>query len=1177
MKQSWQFWVDRGGTFTDVIGIDDKGQCVIEKLLSEAPGQYDDAVIEGIARILSAQQQTLSEVSQVKMGTTVATNALLQRKGADCALLITSGFKDLLTIAYQNRPDLFAIHVERPLPLYGDVVEIDERISSNGDVLEAINEAQIKKVLAQLKQQNIESLAIVLLHSVQNPVHEQTIANIAENMGFVHIYCSHATSSTPKAVRRGHTTVVDAYLSPILRQYIDKGLRPLHHSDLQFMQSNGGLTKSQSFLGKNSILSGPAGGVVGAIEVGKQLGYDKIIGFDMGGTSTDVCHYQGQLERLYETEMAGLMLDVPMLNIHTVAAGGGSILKYQDNRLVAGPESAGANPGPACYRRGGPLTITDATVVVGKIPPDSFTQTFEKNQSLDVDSSLKLFKKLIQSDFPLQTPEQLAHQFIEIAVDNMSQAIKQISIDKGFNLTGYSLVSFGGAGGQHACLIAEKLGMKRVIVPKLASVLSAYGIGCSALRQMESQSIEKPFDHLYEERIARLKQSLTTQVAKMVDKPGQPKFITRYFVKYRGSDHSIELNAGKLTLKALTDQFHQAHHDQYGYSEKEKPVMLESINIEAIVEQEQQLSITPSMTPYHAHPHRFYSRNQWHEVEALDVVTCQGKTISGPALLVGDNTTIIVEPGWQAAVDENSNVIMSDISQGSSKPVKANVDQPSPMLLEIFNHAFINCAILMGTILAQTAHSVNIKERRDFSCALFDKSGRLIANAPHMPVHLGSMSESVKSILHSQTLEEGDSYLLNNPYKGGTHLPDITVITPYFHDGELLFFVASRGHHADIGGITPGSLPAHSRTIDEEGVIIDAFLLVKQGCLQQDALMKILQQGGARNPEQNIADIKAQLAANRRGMQELTHLIETYGCELLLAYVDYTQDNAKTCVANVLTKLNSGHFHYAMDGDMHIDVSFTIHNGKAVIDFQKTSEQQANNFNAPTAVLKASVLYVLRTLVDHEIPLNEGCLDLVEIRLPQNSLVNPSYPAAVVAGNVETSQAIVNALYCALGLVAASQGTMNNLTFGTNQFQYYETLAGGAGAGKTFSGCDAIHSHMTNSLLTDPEILEARFPVRVLSFSIRPDSGGKGRYQGGNGIQRCLLFGEDMEVNMISNHRQTAPPGIAGGASGAVGKNTLVKKDGQKENLPGCFAIQVKSGDRMIIETPGGGGYGKPD
>ncbi len=918
---------------------------------SEAPSEYQDAAIEGICRILKANHASLEQVKCVKMGTTVATNALLQRKGASCALLITKGFKDLLRIGYQNRSDLFALNVKKPAPLYQCAIEIEERIDANGKIITPLNREQVENKLTRLKHRGIHSLAIVFLHSLQNSTHEEQVAAIAKSLGFSHVFCSSKTSSTPKAVRRGHTTVIDAYLGPVLQHYIDSVMAPLHHSTLYFMQSNGGLTRSEHFFGKNSILSGPAGGVVGAVKTATALGLNKIIGFDMGGTSTDVCHYRGEYERLYETEIDGVLVDVPMMNIHSVAAGGGSILHYQDKRLVVGPESAGANPGPACYRNGGPLTITDATVLLGKLPVESFPSVFGKGQLPDYARSEALFAELAQQNNGELTIYELAQGFIDIAVDNMSNAIKKISTDKGYALDGFHSGQFGGAGAQHACLFAEKLGITSILIPRMASVLSAFGIGCADIRLIEQQSIEASLQSLHTEEIEQLKNRLRDKLQHRHQTRQNLQFKIRYFLKYEGSD-SIEITCKQPSWRLEKTLSSKSEH--LWILRKKQAHSFRIISVEAIIQQRGKIPSPPEEKKRQSQ--RFFSDRQWHSVELKYLSECKAQEISGPSLIIAEKTTLVLETGWSAQVDKDYNVLLNRQQQRISQPAN-DLKNASPILLEIFNNAFMNCAVLMGSVLAQTAHSVNIKERRDYSCALFDKAGRLIANAPHMPVHLGSMSESVQQILHSQTLHEGDSYLLNNPYKGGTHLPDITVITPFFYGETLQFFVASRGHHADVGGLTPGSLPANSRSIEEEGIVIDDFLLVEHHQLHHEALLERFREGGARNPEQNLADIKAQLAANLQGIAELKQLIKTYGLDTLHAYVQHIQQNAQYCVEQVLSQLHSGSYTYHMDGGMHIGVDIHIENNKALIDFHRTSPPGII-FNAP-ARNRASVLYVV--------------------------------------------------------------------------------------------------------------------------------------------------------------------------------------------------------------------------
>ena len=1039
------------------------------------------------------------------------------------------------------------------------------------------------------------ALAIVLMHAWRYPEHEQQLADIARQIGFTQISVSHQVSPLLKIVSRGDTTVVDAYLSPLLKRYVAQVAEGLGgETRLLFMQSNGGLVDAQAFQGKDSILSGPAGGIVGAVAVAKRAGLNKIIAFDMGGTSTDVAHYAGELERSFETEVAGVRMRAPMMAIHTVAAGGGSILAFDGNRYRVGPESAGANPGPACYRRGGPLTVTDANLMLGKLP--LFPAVFGPDGDLppDADHVRHLFNELaariqLQSG-DIRTPEQTAEGFLNIAVENMAAAIKKISVQKGYNVSEYALCCYGAAGGQHACKIADRLGMQTVLLHPLAGVLSAYGMGLADFRVLKEQALELPWETVSESSLRECLQNLEEQGRSALQAQGlanwQIKSVRRLLLRFQGTDSSLPVDfTDKETMLA---EFRRQYRQRFGFCYENRPLLVETALVECIGSEAHALdamnTVFQNGTGQPELLTRMFSNDVWHDtpVYRRENLPIQ-QHIAGPAIIVEPTSTIVIEPGWQGELQTDGNVLLK-----RALPMQrafAAGTRADPVLLEIFNKLFMSIAEQMGFVLQNTAHSVNIKERLDFSCAIFDAGGQLIANAPHIPVHLGSMGESVKALLrkYAARLQPGDVYLLNSPYAGGTHLPDITVVTPVFaEDGkELLFFTAARGHHADVGGISPGSMPANSRHIEEEGVISEGLKIVDKGRFQEAALRAWLGSGPypARNPEQNLADLQAQIAANEKGAQELLNMVASYSLPVVQAYMGHVQDNAEACVRAVLAKLSDGAFEYAMDDGAKIAVAITVDREKrsARIDFSGTSRQLPNNFNAPAAVCKAAVLYVFRTLVQDDIPLNAGCMRPLEIIIPDGSLLNPGYPAAVVAGNVETSQYIVDALYGALGVLAASQGTMNNVTFGNDRYQYYETICGGAGAGDGFNGCDAVHTHMTNSRITDPEVLELRFPVLLQEFSIRTGSGGAGRNQGGDGVVRRIQFLEPMTAGILSSHRSLPPFGIKGGKPGKTGVNTVIRSNGDVEILPGCAEIEMRAGDAILIETPGGGGFGKDE
>ncbi|NOQ13480.1 MAG: 5-oxoprolinase [Methyloprofundus sp.] len=1194
---NWQFWIDRGGTFTDIVARDPQGRLQTLKLLSENPELYKDAALEGIGRILNIPNDSCKadSISAVKMGTTVGTNALLERAGEDVALLVTKGFRDVLRIAYQNRPDIFALNIQLPELLYQMVLEIDERVSAQGDVLQAINKQQVTHELQQIYDSGIRALAIVLLHAWTYQEHELQLYQIAQAIGFTQISLSHQASPLMKMVSRGDTTVVDAYLSPLLKHYVKQVAEGLQQSEssncrLLFMQSSGGLIAANRFQGKDSILSGPAGGIVGAVSISRQAGFDKIISFDMGGTSTDVAHYAGELERSFETEVAGVRMRAPMMSIHTVAAGGGSLLFFDGMRYRVGPESAGANPGPACYRRGGRLTVTDANLMLGKLP--LFPEVFgpQGNLPLDAEKVQMLFTELSQkiaaATGKLQVPEQLAEGFLKVAVENMANAIKRISVQKGYNVTDYTLCCYGAAAGQHACQVADRLAMQRILIHPFAGVLSAYGMGLADFRLLKTAALEQQLSRVAEADLQRLLADLATAGCKEMLAQGveseQIKTESRLQLRYLGTDTALAVNfADKATmLKAFEHKYRQ----QFGFIYPDKAIVVESLLVEVIgINQtlEDEVSELQTDTTLSAEiMQQMFCAGEWRttpvyrrEKIPMDCV------IKAPAIIVEPTGTTVLELGWQAELNAQRQLVLTRYQPVAQQmAIGTSVD---PIMLEIFNKLFMSIAEQMGYVLQNTAYSVNIKERLDFSCAIFNHQGELVANAPHIPVHLGSMGESVQALLASQqdNMQAGDVFLLNSPYQGGTHLPDITVITPIFSQLKLLFFVASRGHHADIGGITPGSMPSNSTVIQQEGLLSDALKIIVQGEFQQQAVLDWLNSGDypARNPEQNIADLQAQIAANEKGVRELKQMVKQYSLTTVQSYMQHVQDNAAECVRQVLDDLKGGEFCYAMDNGAKIAVKISVNQQqrRATIDFSGTSPQQANNFNAPAAVCKAAVLYVFRTLVADDIPLNAGCLKALDIIIPEKSMLSPQYPAAVVAGNVETSQYIVDALYGALGVLAGSQGTMNNLTFGNKQYQYYETICGGAGAGKTFAGCDAVHTHMTNSRMTDPEVLEWRFPVRLEEFSIRADSGGRGKYQGGCGVIRRIRFLQPMSVNILSSHRLFPPFGLAGGEAGKVGINQLLRKNGTKEVLAGQSQLEVRAGDALQIETPGGGGYGK--
>ena len=1184
MPERWQFWIDRGGTFTDVVARRPDGAILTHKLLSENPERYADAAIAGIRELLGVRSGPIPAhlIEAVKMGTTVATNALLERKGERTALFITRGFRDALRIAYQNRPRLFDRHIVLPEMLYSKVVEVEERVGARGEVVLPLNEKQAQADLRRVYGEGYRSIAIVFMHGYRFPAHERKIAEAAKRIGFPQISVSHVVSPLMKLVGRGDTSVVDAYLSPILRRYVEQVASELGAVRLLFMQSNGGLADARRFQGKDAILSGPAGGIVGAVRTSAAAGFERIIGFDMGGTSTDVSHYAGEFEREFETRVAGVRMRAPMMSIHTVAAGGGSILHFDGSRYRVGPDSAGANPGPACYRRGGPLTVTDANVMLGKIQPAYFPKVFgpNGNEALDVTAVKSRFSQLTNEIKDGRTAEQVAEGFVQIAVGNMANAIKHISVQRGHDITRYTLCCFGGAAGQHACLVADALAMTRVFIHPHAGVLSAYGMGLADQVAMRSRAVEARLEGCDLEELA---EALASEAREELVKQGigadRVHVVRRVHLKYEGTDTALMVNLG-ASADMLRD-FETAYRKQFSFLMPGRPLIAEAISVEAIAvgQVHQEKPVAPRGEAKIAERVRMFSGARWYGAPLYRREDLgPGNTVNGPAIIAEANATTVVEPEWRATVTGLDHLVLERVTpRRTASAVGTRVD---PVMLEIFNNLYMSIAEQMGLRLQNTAYSVNIKERLDFSCALFDAEGNLIANAPHMPVHLGSMSESIKTVirLNAGTMKPGNVYVLNAPYNGGTHLPDVTVITPVFQSNDVLFYVGSRGHHADIGGITPGSMPPGSKVVEEEGVLIDNFLLVEQGRFREKETVALLTGGKhpVRNITQNIADLQAQIAANEKGVQELHRMVEHFGLDVVRAYMRHVQDNAEESVRRVLGVLKDGEFALPMDCGATLKVTVRIGPGRrsARIDFTGTSAQMPNNFNAPSSVAMAAVLYVFRTLVDDEIPLNSGCLKPLEVVIPEGCMLRPRYPAAVVAGNVETSQCITETLYGALGVLACGQGTMNNFTFGNARYQYYETVGGGSGAGPGFDGADVVQIHMTNSRLTDPEVLEWRFPVRLESFEIRHGSGGRGRWRGGNGAVRRMRFLEPMTAAILSGHRLVRPHGLAGGAAGEPGKNYVLRIDGRRTELGPFDQTEMAAGDVFVIESPGGGGYG---
>ncbi len=1186
----WQFWIDRGGTFTDIVARTPTGTLQTLKLLSENPEQYTDAAIAGIRRCLGLKEGEPippEQVAAVKMGTTVATNALLERKGDRTVLAVTKGFADLLAIGTQNRPDLFARAIQLPEMLYERVIEIPERMGPRGEELAPLDLEAAEAGLRAAYDAGIRSVAVVFLHAYRFPEHEKAVGALARAIGFTQVSLSHEASPLMKVVGRGDTTVVDAYLSPILRRYVDQVAGQLEGSRLMFMQSSGGLTDARRFQGKDAILSGPAGGVVGAVRTAFMAGFTRLIGFDMGGTSTDVCHYDGAYERSFDTHVAGIRLRAPMMRIHTVAAGGGSILHYDGARFRVGPDSAGANPGPTCYRRGGPLSVTDCNVMVGKLQPAFFPHVFGPNadQPVDAPAVRARFIELASRIGDGRTPEQVAEGFLSIAVLNMANAIKQVSVARGYDVTRYALVCFGGAGGQHACLVADALNMDIVFLHPLAGVLSAYGMGLADLRVMKERALEAVLDDDSFKLVSRAFADLELEGRAELERQGveltDMRSIRKVFLKYQGSDTALEVEGADPG--GLATNFEAAHRARFGFV-MDRPLVVEAVSVEVAgggeTVAEPEVTVTTSAPPKLKARTRIFTANDWHDAAVYDrEALLPGHKVDGPAIITEPTGTNVVEPGWRAEMTAKRHLILTRVVPRPQRFAAGT--QVDPVLLEVFNNLFMSVAEQMGAVLANTAHSVNIKERLDFSCAVFDAEGGLVANAPHIPVHLGSMGESVRTIIRTRagSMTAGDSFVLNSPYAGGTHLPDITVITPVFESGKPLFYVASRGHHADIGGITPGSMPPDSTSIEQEGVLLDNLPLVEGGLFREAEISERLSAGPypTRNLRQNIADLQAQLAANEKGARELLRMVEQFGSETVAAYMGHVQANAEESVRRVLANLDDGAFAVEMDDGARIQVAITVDKAarSAIIDFTGTSPQRPGNANAPTAIARAAVLYVFRCIVDDAIPLNEGCLKPLTLVIPDGSLLAPQPPAAVVAGNVETSQAVVDCLMGALKAMAASQGTMNNLTFGNEHYQYYETICGGAGAGPGFDGASAVQAHMTNSRLTDAEVLEWRFPVLVDGFSIRKGSGGEGASRGGDGVVRRLKFLEPMTAGILSNRRRIAPFGLDGGGDALPGRNAVERADGSVEELGGTARVEMRPGDVFVVETPGGGGFGR--
>ena len=1194
----WQFWVDRGGTFTDIVARKPDGSLQSHKLLSENPERYKDAAVQGIRDLLGlTADQPIPEgiIDAVKMWTTVATNALLERKGERTVLLITKGLRDLLRIGYQNRPKLFDLQIILPELLYEDVIEIEERLDAEGQIVTPLNLPQVRDALSTAYEKGFRSVAVALMHGYRFPEHERMIGEMARQQCFTQVSLSHEVSPLIKLVSRGDTTVVDAYLSPILRRYVGQvsdalGADQGGCKSLMFMQSNGGLTDAGLFQGKDAILSGPAGGVVGMVRTAETAGFDRLIGFDMGGTSTDVCHYAGTFERDFETEVAGVRMRAPMMSIHTVAAGGGSILSFRQGRMQVGPESAGANPGPASYRRGGPLAVTDCNVLLGKLQPDQFPALFGPNgdEPLDVAAVRAKFEELAaqiatETGEEMMSVEALAEGFLRIAVENMANAIKKISVQRGYDVTKYTMNCFGGAGGQHACQVADVLGMESIYIHPFAGVLSAFGMGLADIRAIREYQFAAPLtdEVLARAVLDRIGEDARAEILGQGIGADRITVIETAHIRTPGSHQTLPVPFD--TEPKMRSGFDAAHQQRFGFVPEYDQLIIDLLTAEAVGSTEEGAAYAlPESSTAKAMTARMFTEGAWRDVPLVQRGGIRaGETVDGPAIIVEPTGTNAVEADWQAEALPCGGLVLRRMKTLNRKEaIGTSVD---PVMLEVFNNLFMSIADQMGATLANTAYSVNIKERYDFSCAIFNAAGDLVANAPHVPVHLGSMSDSVRTILRQNAgkIRPGDVFMMNNPYNGGTHLPDVTVITPVFdaQEKDIIFLTASRGHHADIGGKTPGSSPPDSRHIDEEGLLIDNFLLVEKGFLRDTQTRALLDSGRfpCRNIDENMADLAAQIAANATGAAELTRIVGQFGLEVVQAYMGHVQDNAEESVRRTLDVLKDCAFTYPLDSGAQITVKISVdkQSRSAIVDFDGTSPQDEFNYNAPFSICRAVVLYVFRTLVGADIPMNEGCLKPIEIRAPEGSMINPNYPAAVISGNTEVSQAIADTLYGALGVIAGSQGTMNNFVYGNARVQNYETICGGTGAGNGFDGASAVHSHMTNTRMTDPEVLESRFPVRVEEFAIRRGSGGKGRWRGGDGITRRLRFLEDMTATVLSSHRQVPPHGAAGGGPGQCGENLVERADGSIVHLKGNDEALMSPGDIFVMNTPGGGGYSK--
>tara|TARA_B100000575_G_scaffold292759_2_gene302019 strand:- start:204 stop:3830 length:3627 start_codon:yes stop_codon:yes gene_type:complete len=1196
-NNKWSFWIDRGGTFTDIIGYDPFNYLSSFKILSGS----DFASISSIFAIIRQEtgarpDESLSSkiIKEIRIGTTIGTNALLERKGATTGFLVTKNFEDILRIGHQERPNLFDLRIRDKPVLYHSCCGIEERTDSKGIIIKSLDIETLKISLDKFRKLGCNSLSIAFLNSYKNPENENLAKEIASHFSFEHISVSHEVCNLMGFVDRCSTSVMDAYLTPIVSKYVKNLKKFTGDIPIKIMQSNGGLVQADKFRGKDSILSGPAGGVVGATESARLLERRNVVCFDMGGTSTDVAHFSGELEYRSKTEIERFTVVAPAVDVHTVAAGGGSVVSFDGTRFTVGPQSAGSDPGPACYGRGGPLTITDCNLILGFLTPKFFPKYFgkEKNKEINREMSFRAFQEQITGlkEIDITDIYSVAESFVRIANEKMANAIKKISVDKGYDLRNYTLQCYGGAGGQHCCEIADLLRVKEIIVSPNASVLSAVGVGLGSMKKIVEESIEKRLSPNILERIVKRFNILQEKIVrdlKLGDRDKNKLQINKLMkLKFVGTSEALPVKFS--TWQNMQNEFERKFKNQFGFLEKNKDILISAIFIEvscatteitSIKENEktEEKNLNSNLTQ------KIFEKGSWKQISFLKISDISDSVaVSGPLLINCGNTTVFVKTGWKCVRESSGDLLLR-----KSKNLNMDFnyqDEAINSILEtsLFGNQLMSIGEQMGLILKKTAVSINIKERNDFSCAIFDGKGNLLANAPHIPVHLGSMSETVKSLVRDKTIRPGQVYLTNNPFNGGTHLPDLTCVSPVTvgKKEEILFYVASRGHHSDIGGKTPGSMPADSIDIHEEGILVDNLLVVDEEQFLETEIRSLFSHSTypPRNQDQNIYDIKAQIAANQKGIEELVTIINEYGEKKITFYSDRLLKQGKQLVLDATKRFKNHTFSVRLDNGIKISVTIKIQSTeeKITIDFNGTDPQHRSNYNTPLAVTKASVLYVLRCLIlEKNVPLNEGCLFPVEIKIPSDNLLNPCYPAAVVAGNVETSQKIVDCLLGALEMQAGSQGTMNNISFGNEHVQYYETICGGSGAGSNFNGADAIQSHMTNSRITDPEILEYNFPVRLENFSIRKNSGGKGKYCGGNGVIRKFTFLKPMILSILANNRKVVPHGLLGGVSGACGKNTLIDVNGTEVDLGSCCKLAVKAGESVQIETPGGGGFGR--